>query len=229
VTDWYVWVFFFDDHFLETYKRSRDQAGAKEYLSRLSAFMPVELTGTPPEPTNPMEPAWPTCGLAPCSPSLWTGGSGSPRASRTSSKSLLPATFVDYDANPREYELSVAQTTLRVHSRVADLNNREFGLLHNADLKQRIPTRTGPPTRDDMDDVLSRRRKSRFYLAHPLAIAAFGHECNRRGVYPQSVEVMGSTVRAWRNVPIFPCNKIPSPKAAPPPSSSCESVRRTRA
>jgi hypothetical protein len=149
----------------------------------------------------------------------------------------LPATFVDYEAKPREYELSVAQTTLRVHTRVADLyndpmnqveqqlrltiealrerqehelvNNREFGLLHNADLKQRIPTRTGPPTPDDMDEVLSRRRKSRFYLAHPRAIAAFGRECNHRGLYPQSVEVMGSTVHAWRNVPIFPCNKIP--------------------
>jgi hypothetical protein len=149
----------------------------------------------------------------------------------------LPATFVDYEAKPREYELSVAQTTLRVHTRVADLyndpmnqveqqlrltvealrerqeyelvNNREFGLLHNADLKQRIPTRSGPPTPDDMDEVLSRRRKSRFYLAHPRAIAAFGRECNRRGLYPQSIEVMGSMVHAWRNVPIFPCNKIP--------------------
>jgi Phage capsid-like protein/Cyclic nucleotide-binding domain len=149
----------------------------------------------------------------------------------------LPTTFVDYEVKPREYELSVAQTVLRIHSRVADLynepmnqieqqlrltiealrerqeheliNNRQFGLLHNADLKQRIPTRTGPPTPDDMDEVLSRRRKSRFYLAHPLAIAAFGRECNRRGVYPQSIEVMGTTVRAWRNVPIFPCSKIP--------------------
>src|SRR6202041_1585495 len=24
ITDWYVWVFFFDDHFLETFKSSRD-------------------------------------------------------------------------------------------------------------------------------------------------------------------------------------------------------------
>ncbi len=29
----------------------------------------------------------------------------------------LPGTFVDYDLSPREYELSVAQTVLRVHSR----------------------------------------------------------------------------------------------------------------
>ena len=55
ITDWYVWVFFFDDHFLETYKRNRDLAGAKEYLLRLPAFMPVELEGTGLEPTNPVE------------------------------------------------------------------------------------------------------------------------------------------------------------------------------
>ena len=42
VTDWYVWVFYFDDHFLEMYKRSPDLAGAKAYLDRLPAFMPVE-------------------------------------------------------------------------------------------------------------------------------------------------------------------------------------------
>ncbi|MDQ3761627.1 MAG: germacradienol/geosmin synthase [Actinomycetota bacterium] len=54
VTDWYVWVFYFDDHFLEIYKRSQDQAGAKKYLDGLPAFMPVEL-GPTPEPTNPVE------------------------------------------------------------------------------------------------------------------------------------------------------------------------------
>ncbi|MEQ9369864.1 MAG: family 2 encapsulin nanocompartment cargo protein terpene cyclase [Coleofasciculus chthonoplastes F3-SA18-01] len=55
VTDWYVWVFFFDDHFLEIYKRSQDMAGAKEYLYRLRAFMPVETPESLPEPTNPVE------------------------------------------------------------------------------------------------------------------------------------------------------------------------------
>ncbi|MEV8093728.1 family 2B encapsulin nanocompartment shell protein [Kitasatospora sp. NPDC085879] len=149
----------------------------------------------------------------------------------------LPATFVDYELAPREYELSVAQTVLRVHTRVADLynqpmdqtehqlrltvealrerqehelvNNPEFGLLTNADHTQRIQTHSGPPTPDDMDDLLSRRRGTRFYLAHPRAIAAFGRECNRRGVYPGSVEVEGRRVPAWRGVPILSCNKIP--------------------
>ena len=150
----------------------------------------------------------------------------------------LPATFVDYEAKPREYELSVAQTTLRVHTRVADLyndpmnqteqqlrltiealrerqedelvNNREFGLLHNADLKQRIPTRTGPPTPDDLDELLSLvSREPAFFLAHPRAIAAFGRECNHRGLYPQPTPVAGGMVPAWRGLPVFPCSKIP--------------------
>jgi germacradienol/geosmin synthase len=59
VTDWYVWVFFFDDHFLETFKRSQDREGGKEYLDRLPLFMPMELPGEGggevPEPTNPVE------------------------------------------------------------------------------------------------------------------------------------------------------------------------------
>ncbi|SDG29004.1 germacradienol/geosmin synthase [Sinosporangium album] len=55
VTDWYVWVFYFDDHFLEVYKRSGDLAGAKEYLSRLPAYMPAHGTDGIPEPTNPVE------------------------------------------------------------------------------------------------------------------------------------------------------------------------------
>ncbi len=149
----------------------------------------------------------------------------------------LTGTFVDYDLTPREYELSVAQTVLRVHTRVADLysnpmdqveqqlrltiealrerqehemlNNRDFGLLHNADLSQRINTRTGPPTPDDLDKLLSRRRKTRFFLAHPRTIAAFGRECSRQGIYPPNVDIDGHIVRAWRGVPVFPCDKIP--------------------
>ncbi|MEU8772586.1 germacradienol/geosmin synthase [Streptomyces sp. NPDC048606] len=55
VTDWYVWVFFFDDHFLETFKRTQDRVGAKAYLDRLAAFMPMDLAAGFPEPTNPVE------------------------------------------------------------------------------------------------------------------------------------------------------------------------------
>ncbi|MGH3429796.1 MAG: family 2B encapsulin nanocompartment shell protein, partial [Mycobacteriales bacterium] len=152
----------------------------------------------------------------------------------------LAATYADYETAPREYELSVAQTVLRVHTRVADLynnpmnqieqqlrltiealrerqehemmNNRDFGLLHNADFTQRINTRTGPPTPDDLDELLCRRRKSKFFLAHPRTIAAFGRECNRRGIHPQNVETAGRLMTAWRGVPILPCDKIPISK-----------------
>ncbi|MFI9050747.1 family 2 encapsulin nanocompartment cargo protein terpene cyclase [Streptomyces sp. NPDC053427] len=55
VTDWYVWVFFFDDHFLEKFKRTLDRKGGKEYLDRLPAFMPMDLATPVPEPTNPVE------------------------------------------------------------------------------------------------------------------------------------------------------------------------------
>lgn len=55
LTDWYVWVFYFDDDFLERYKKTGDLAGAKEYLAGLSAFMPVDLSAPVPEPTNPVE------------------------------------------------------------------------------------------------------------------------------------------------------------------------------
>ncbi len=51
ITDWYIWVFFFDDHFLEHFKYSRDRVGAKAYLDHLELFM----TDDPPEPTNPAE------------------------------------------------------------------------------------------------------------------------------------------------------------------------------
>jgi germacradienol/geosmin synthase len=54
ITDWYVWVFYFDDHFLELYKRTGDIDSARTYLDRLNLFMPAEgaITATP---ENPVE------------------------------------------------------------------------------------------------------------------------------------------------------------------------------
>jgi CRP-like cAMP-binding protein len=152
-------------------------------------------------------------------------------------ESDLPGTYVDYETTPREYELSVAQTVLRVHTRVADLynhpmdqteqqlrltiealrerqehemvNNRDFGLLNNADLSMRIPTRSGPPTPGDLDELLSLVWKEpAFFLAHPRSIAAFGRECTKAGIYPDAIDVGGHRLPAWRGVPIFPCNKL---------------------
>lgn len=55
VTDWNVWVFYFDDHFLDMFKRSQDVAGGKKYLDRLPHFMPLDPSEPMPEPTNPVE------------------------------------------------------------------------------------------------------------------------------------------------------------------------------
>lgn len=150
----------------------------------------------------------------------------------------LGGTFVDYELLPREYQLSVAQTVLRVHTRVADLynnpmnqfeeqlrltiealrekqeheliNNKDFGLLRQTAFEQRINTRTGPPTPDDLDELLATVWKEPdVLLAHPRAIAAFGRECSRRGVYPHSVDLNGHKMPAWRGIPLLPCSKIP--------------------
>ncbi|MEU3255499.1 germacradienol/geosmin synthase Cyc2 [Streptomyces sp. NPDC006997] len=55
ITDWYVWVFFFDDHFLELFKRTQDRPGGKAHLDRLPLFMPLDLATPVPEPENPVE------------------------------------------------------------------------------------------------------------------------------------------------------------------------------
>ncbi|MEU6551163.1 germacradienol/geosmin synthase Cyc2 [Streptomyces sp. NPDC046915] len=55
ITDWYVWVFFFDDHFLDMYKRTPDRAAGKAHLDRLPLFMPPDPGAAVPEPENPVE------------------------------------------------------------------------------------------------------------------------------------------------------------------------------
>lgn len=150
---------------------------------------------------------------------------------------VLPQTFVDYDENPREYMLSAVNTVVDIHTRVSDLystphnqiaeqlrlsieaikerqeseliNNREYGLLHNVAPAQRIVTRSGPPTPDDLDELISRVWKQpAFFLAHPLAIAAFGRECTRRGVPPPTVSMFGAQFLTWRGLPLVPSDKL---------------------
>lgn len=55
LTDWHVWLFYFDDHFLKTYNHNRDLASAKAYLDRLPAFIPISHPEAVPVPTNPVE------------------------------------------------------------------------------------------------------------------------------------------------------------------------------
>jgi hypothetical protein len=145
---------------------------------------------------------------------------------------------VDYEDKPREYLLSAVNTVLDVHTRVSDLysspynqiseqlrlaietikerqeseliNNREYGLLSHVTKDQRIRTRGGAPTPDDLDELLTKVWKEPgFFLLHPTAVAAFGRECTRRGVPPPTVSLYGSQFLTWRGIPLIPSDKVP--------------------
>jgi hypothetical protein len=150
----------------------------------------------------------------------------------------LPETFVDYEDAPREYSLNAVTTVLDVQTRVSDLyshpydqiqeqlrlliekvkekqeneiiNNRDYGLIANAAPSQIITTRTGAPTPDDLDELITKVWKEpAFFLAHPRAIAAFGRECTRRGVPPPTATLFGSPFLTWRGIPLVPSDKLP--------------------
>jgi hypothetical protein len=153
-------------------------------------------------------------------------------------ESELPQTFVDYEEQPREYFLSSVATVLDVHTRISDLysnphdqikeqlrltieaikekqeseliNNPDYGLIANVAEEQRVLPLSGAPTPDDLDELLTKVWKEpAFFLTHPLAIAAFGRECTRRGVPPPTVSLFGSQFITWRGIPLIPSNKVP--------------------
>jgi hypothetical protein len=100
----------------------------------------------------------------------------------------LPEVFVDYEENPREYNLCAVTTVVDIHSRVSDLysvphnqiaqqlrltieaikeqqeseliNSPSYGLLSNVTPSQTISTRTGSPPRR-MTSTNSSRRSGR--------------------------------------------------------------------
>ncbi len=150
----------------------------------------------------------------------------------------LPQTFVNYEDQPREYFLNAVTTILDVHTRISDLysspydqikeqlrltiesikehqeseliNNPDYGLIANVVDEQRIVPLTGAPTPDDLDELISKVWKEPgFFLTHPLAIAAFGRECTRRGVPPPTVSLFGSQFVTWRGLPLIPSDKVP--------------------
>jgi Phage capsid-like protein len=90
------------------------------------------------------------------------------------------------------------------------INNSDYGLLANAVPSQRIATLAGPPTPDDLDQLITKVWKEpAFFLTHPEAIAAFGRECTRRGVPPPTVSLFGSQFLTWRGLPLIPSDKVP--------------------
>jgi encapsulin shell SprI-like protein len=149
----------------------------------------------------------------------------------------LPEIYVDYEEKPREYTLSAVTTVLDLQTRISDMyrsphdqikeqlrliiekvkerqeseliNNTEYGLVNNVDESMRVKTRKGPPTPDDLDELIARVWKEpAFFLAHPRAIAAFGRECTRRGVPPPTVAIFGSPFLTWRGIPLVPSDKV---------------------
>ncbi len=149
----------------------------------------------------------------------------------------IPQGFVDYEEKPREYLLNNISTIINVHTRISDIysspfdqikeqlrlaiesvkerqesqliNSDDYGLLKNVPESQKVQTRSGYPTPDDLDELISKVWKEpSFFLAHPRAIAAFGRECTRRGVPPVVVNLFGSPFISWRGIPIVPTDKL---------------------
>lgn len=157
--------------------------------------------------------------------------------SQTKKSDIIPQGFVQYEERPREYQLNSISTIINVNTAVADvfsspydqvkeqlelaieslrerqesqlINNDDYGLLKNVPDSQRIQTRAGRPTPDDLDELLSKVWKEpSFFLAHPRAIAAFERECTRRGVPPATASIGGGTFVLWRGVPLIPTDKL---------------------
>ncbi|MBO7707732.1 MAG: hypothetical protein J6S42_03535 [Thermoguttaceae bacterium] len=157
--------------------------------------------------------------------------------SRTKKTDIIPEGYVDYQAEPREYKLNSLSTIINVNTAIEDvysspydqvqeqiklaieslrerqesqiINDDDYGLLKNAADAQRIQTRSGAPTPDDMDELLSKVWKEpSFYLAHPRAIAAFQRQCTRRGVTPVFTNIAGGTFLTWRGIPVVPTDKL---------------------
>jgi hypothetical protein len=149
----------------------------------------------------------------------------------------IPRGYIEYQSEPREYELSSISTIINVDTKISDvysspydqigeqialaveslrerqesqiINNDDYGLLKNAVSSQRVQPRYGAPMPDDLDELLTKVWKEpSFFLAHPRAVAAFARECTRRGVPPATVTIHGGTFIAWRGVPVIPTDKL---------------------
>jgi hypothetical protein len=89
------------------------------------------------------------------------------------------------------------------------INHPDYGLLAAVTKNMTITTESGPPTPNDLDNMISLVwNRPAFFLAHPKSIARFGHECTKRGVCIGAVEMLGSPFQTWRGIPIVPSNKL---------------------
>ena len=157
--------------------------------------------------------------------------------SQTKKSDIIPEGYVEYETQPREYRLNSISTIINVNTAIEDvysspydqvqeqlslavdslrerqesqlINNDDYGLLKNVVDSQRIQTRNGAPTPDDLDELITKVWKEpSFFLAHPRAIAAFERECTKRGVPPVVINQAGGTFVTWRGIPLIPTDKL---------------------
>ena len=125
----------------------------------------------------------------------------------------LPGTFVDYELAPREYELSVAQTVLRVHSRVADLYNEPMNQIEQQlRLTDRGAARA-PGARADQQPRLRAAAQRRPQAAHP---------------HPQRAAHPGRPGRAAQPPPEAPGSSWPTRAPSRPSAGSATAAGSTR-
>lgn len=157
--------------------------------------------------------------------------------SQTKKSDIIPDGYIAYEEEPREYRLNSISTIINVNTALEDvysapydqvkeqlalaieslrerqesqiINNDDYGLLKNVPDSQRIQSRTGAPTPDDLDELISKVWKEpSFFLAHPRAIAAFERECTKRGVPPATANIAGGTFILWRGIPLISTDKL---------------------
>ena len=148
------------------------------------------------------------------------------------------ARFVDYELAPREFELSIAQTILRVHTRVQDLFNepidqleqqlrltieamrerQEHELVNNRDsvccttrtsASASIPAAAHPPRTTWISCSTRSGRTPASSSRTRKPSPRSATSAAGRASSPETIHVPGGRLSAWRGVPIYPCWKIP--------------------
>jgi len=175
LADWYVWLFFLDDDFVEQFKHSGDVAAAKAFLGRLDLFMGADAgAGAAPEPANPAE-----AGLA----DLWE---------RTA------------PAMSREWRRRItASTRNALWGWLWELDNLGRGRVPNPIEYVQMRRRTGGATwsanlveyavRAEVPDALAGTRPMRILLD---TFCDGSHLCNDQFSYQREIEEEGETSNA---------------------------------
>ena len=129
--------------------------------------------------------------------------------SQTKKSDIIPEGYVEYETEPREYQLNSISTIINVNTAIEDVYSSPYDQVQEQLSLAIESLRNGAPTPDDLDELITKVWKEpSFFLAHPRAIAAFERECTKRGVPPVVVNISGGTFLTWRGIPIIPTDKL---------------------